>query len=254
MKESKEERMQLADKVAIVTGGGQGIGKAIALKLASYGADVAVVDVGLEGAEQTAGEITNMGRRAMAIQVDVTSSKETEEMATSVIKHFDGLHILVNNAGITRDALLMRLKEEDWDAVINVNLKGPFNCTKAVAKFLSKQRWGRIVNVASVVGLAGNPGQANYSASKAGLVGFTKTVARELATRNVTCNAVAPGYIETAMTEKLSADIKGELMKSIPMGRLGGPNDVAMGVLFLASNAASYITGQVLSINGGMYM
>lgn len=246
--------MQLSGRVALVTGGGQGIGKAIALKLASYGADVAVVDVNQEKADEVKNEIIAMGRKAMALKADVTDAKETEEMAAAVFKELEGMHILVNNAGVTRDSLLMRMKEEDWDLVMDVNLKGAFNCTKAVIKYLTKQRWGRIVNIASVVGLAGNVGQANYSASKAGLIGLTKTVAREFASRNITCNAVAPGYIETAMTEELSENVKKELIRSIPMGRLGGPNDVAMGVLFLSSNAASYITGHVLSVNGGMYM
>ncbi|GMR04990.1 MAG: 3-oxoacyl-[acyl-carrier-protein] reductase [Thermodesulfobacteriota bacterium] len=246
--------MQLAGKVAIVTGGGQGIGRAIALKFASYGADVAVVDVNFERASQTAQEINRMGRKTMALNVDVTDRKKTDEMAEEVLSSLDGLHILVNNAGITKDALLMRMSEEDWDSVIDVNLKGSFNCIKSVLRHLTKQRWGRIINVSSVVALMGNPGQANYAASKAGVIGLTKTVARELAGRNITCNAVAPGFIETQMTDSLSKDVKEKLLSLIPMGRLGGPNDVAMGTLFLASNAASYITGHVLGINGGMYM
>jgi 3-oxoacyl-[acyl-carrier protein] reductase len=246
--------MQLSSRVAIVTGGGQGIGKAIALKLASYGADVAVVDVNLEKAEEVAREVRNMGRRAMALKVDVVSAKETEEMAEKVFKELEAIHILINNAGITRDGLILRMKEEDWDAVMNVNLKGAFNCTKAVLKYMTKSKWGRIVNVASVVGVMGNAGQANYAASKAGLIGLTKTVAREFASRNITCNAVAPGFIETAMTDALSDKIKEDLLKQIPVGRLGGANDVAMGVLFLASNASNYITGHVLNINGGMVM
>ena len=165
-----------------------------------------------------------------------------------------GIHVLVNNAGITRDALILRMKEEDWDAVINVNLKGVFNCTKAVVKHMSKQRYGRIVNIASIVGEMGNAGQANYAASKAGVIALTKTVAREFATRNITCNAVAPGFIDTAMTQALSEKVKEELAKQIPMGRLGTPEDVAEGVLFLVSETTGYITGQVLNINGGMYM
>lgn len=246
--------MQLSSRVAIVTGGGQGIGKAIALKLASYGADVAVVDVNLEKAEEVAKEIRNMGRRAMALKVDVVSVKETEEMAEKVYKELEAIHILINNAGITKDGLLLRMKEEDWDAVMNVNLKGAFNCTKATLKYMTKMKWGRIVNIASVVGVMGNAGQANYAASKAGLIGLTKTIAREFSSRNITCNAVAPGFIETAMTESLPEKVKEDLLKQIPLGRLGGANDVAMGVVFLSSNASNYITGHVLNINGGMVM
>lgn len=246
--------MQLSSRVAIVTGGGQGIGKSIALKLASYGADVAVVDVNLEKAEDVAKEIRNMGRRAMALKVDVVSVKETEEMAEKVYKELEAVHILINNAGITKDGLLLRMKEEDWDAVMNVNLKGAFNCTKAALKYMTKSKWGRIVNIASVVGVMGNAGQANYAASKAGLIGLTKTIAREFASRNITCNAVAPGFIETAMTESLPEKVKEDLLKQIPLGRLGGASDVAMGVVFLSSNASNYITGHVLNINGGMVM
>lgn len=246
--------MQLSGKVAIVTGAGQGIGKAIALKLASYGADIAVVDINLEKAEETAKEVRDIGRKALALKVDVSSVKETEDMAEKVFTDLEGIHILVNNAGITRDGLLLRMKEEDWDAVMNINLKGAFTCTKAVLKYMTKMKWGRIVNIASVVGVMGNAGQANYAASKAGLIGFTKSVAREVASRNITVNAVAPGFIETAMTDVLSPQVKTDLLNKIPLGRLGGANDVAMGVLFLASNASNYITGQVLNINGGMAM
>ena len=246
--------MQLSGRVAIITGAGQGIGKAIALKLASYGADIAVVDVNLEKVQETAKEAQSMGRRALAIKADVTSVKETEEMAERGFNDLEAIHILVNNAGITRDGLILRMKEEDWDAVMDVNLKGAFNCTKAALKYMTKMKWGRIVNIASVVGEMGNAGQANYAASKAGLIGFTKSVAREFASRNITCNAVAPGFIETAMTDALSGKVKEDLLRQIPLGRLGGANDVSMGVLFLSSNAASYITGHVLNINGGMVM
>lgn len=246
--------MQISGRVAIVTGAGQGIGRAIALKLASYGADIAAVDVNFENATETAREATKMGRRAMALKVDVTDPKKTDEMAESVFNELQGLHILVNNAGITKDGLLMRMTEADWDAVLGVNLKGAFNCTKSLLKYLTKQRWGRIINIASIVGMMGNAGQANYAASKAGLIGFTKSVARELAGRNITCNAVAPGFIESAMTDAIPEKRRNELMDNIPMGRLGGPDDVANGVLFLASNFSSYVTGQVLGINGGMYM
>jgi 3-oxoacyl-[acyl-carrier protein] reductase len=246
--------MNVSGRVAIVTGGGQGIGKSIAEKLGSYGADVAVVDVNLEKAQAVADSIKQMGRKAMALKVDVTSLKECEEMAEKVFKEMEAIHIVVNNAGITRDGLILRMTEEDWDAVMNVNLKGAFNCTKSALKYMTKARWGRIVNIASVVGVMGNAGQANYAASKAGLIGLTKTVAREFASRNITCNAVAPGFIETAMTDALTDKVKEELMAKIPLGRLGGASDVANGVLFLASNAASYITGHVLNINGGMAM
>lgn len=246
--------MQLSGRVALVTGAGQGIGKASALKLASYGADVAVIDVNYENAVLTAKEVTNMGRRAMALKADVTSAKQTEEMAESIFNELQGLHILVNNAGITRDGLVLRMKEEDWDAVLSVNLKGAFNCTKASLKYMTKLRWGRIINIASIVGVMGNAGQANYSASKAGLIGLTKSVAREMAGRNITCNAVAPGFIETAMTDALPKDVKDKLLQQIPLGRFGGPADIAMGVVFLASNAAGYITGHVLNVNGGMHM
>lgn len=246
--------MQLSGRVAIVTGAGQGIGRAIALKLASYGADIAAVDVNFENALVTAKEATNMGRRALALRADVTDPKKTDEMTEHVFKELEGIHILVNNAGITRDGLIMRMKDEDWNSVLDVNLRGPFNCTRSVLKYMTKQKWGRIINIASIVGEMGNAGQANYAASKAGLIGLTKSVARELASRNITCNAVAPGFIETAMTAALPEKAKNDLTALIPMGRLGGPNDVAMGVVFLASNAASYITGHVLDVNGGMYM
>ncbi len=247
--------MQITGKVALVTGAGQGIGKSIALKLASYGADVAVVDVDYDSVTRTALEIQKMGRRSMAMKVDVTDGVKTDEMAEAVFNEFDeSIHILVNNAGITRDALVMRMKEEDWDAVINVNLKGVFNCTKSVIKYMTKQRFGRIINIASIVGLMGNAGQVNYAASKAGVIGMTKTVAREVAGRNVTCNAVAPGFIETAMTDAMPKKRRDEMIAGIPLGRLGGPDDVAKATLFLASSAASYITGQVISVNGGLYM
>ncbi|MBI5886899.1 MAG: 3-oxoacyl-[acyl-carrier-protein] reductase [Deltaproteobacteria bacterium] len=246
--------MLLSGRVALVTGAGQGIGKAIALKLASWGADIAVVDVNLDSAEQTAKEVKAMDRRAMAMKVDVVSVKETEDMAEKVFKDFEGLHILVNNAGITRDGLILRMKEEDWDAVLNVNLKGTFNCTKASLKYMSKVRWGRIINISSVVGELGNAGQVNYAASKAGVIGLTKSIAREFSGRNITCNAIAPGYIETAMTAALPEKVKEEIIAKIPLGRLGGPNDIAEAVLFLASNAGGYITGHVLDVSGGMAM
>jgi 3-oxoacyl-[acyl-carrier protein] reductase len=246
--------MTLKGKISLVTGGGQGIGRAIALKLAREGSHVAVVDVNLEKAREVVKELEAMGRNALALKVDVVDQKETEEMAEKVVSGLGALHILVNNAGITKDALVLRMKEDEWDMVLDVNLKGPYNCTRSAVKLMSKQRWGRIVNISSIVGLMGNAGQGNYSASKAGLIGFTKTVAREFATRGITCNAVAPGFIETRMTEALPEKVREELSRQIPMGRLGTPDDVADAVVFLASDAAAYITGHVLSVNGGMYM
>jgi 3-oxoacyl-[acyl-carrier protein] reductase len=246
--------MRFKGKVALITGGGQGIGRSIALKLAREGSDIAVVDVNLEKARDVAVEAEAMGRKTMALKADVSVPKETEEMTERVASDLGAIHILVNNAGITRDALVLRMKEDEWDQVLKVNLKGPYNCTKSAVKFMSKQRYGRIVNIASIVGLMGNAGQGNYAASKAGLIGFTKTVAREFALRNITCNAVAPGFIETQMTHALSEKVRESLASQIPMRRLGTPDDVAEAVLFLASDAAGYITGHVLNVNGGMYM
>src|SRR3990167_4503623 len=246
--------MILKDKIALVTGAAQGIGKAIALRLANSGADLAIVDMNLEKTEETVKEIERLGRKAIALKANVANLKEAEAMMDETVARLAAIHILVNNAGITRDALILRMKEEEWDAVIDVNLKGTFNCTKAAVRYMSKQRYGRIVNIASIVGEMGNAGQANYSASKAGVFGLTKTVAREFASRNVTCNAIAPGFIETAMTQALSEKVREELANQIPMARLGTPEDVAEGVLFLVSEAANYITGQVININGGMYM
>ena len=246
--------MILKDKVALITGAAQGIGKAIALKLADSGADVVIVDMNLEKAQATAKEIEGRGRRAVALKANVANLQETEAMIDETVAKLGAIHILVNNAGITRDALILRMKEEDWDAVIAVNLKGVFNCTKAAVKHMVKQRYGRIINIASIVGEMGNAGQANYSASKAGVIALAKTVAREFASRNITCNAIAPGFIETAMTQALSEKVREELAKQIPMARLGTPEDVAEGVLFLVSDSSNYITGQVLNINGGMYM
>jgi 3-oxoacyl-[acyl-carrier protein] reductase len=246
--------MILKDKIALVTGAAQGIGKAIALRLAKSGADLVIVDMNLERAQETAKEIENLGRRALALKANVANLQEAEVMVDETVAKLGAIHVLVNNAGITRDALILRMKEEDWDAVIAVNLKGVFNCTKAAVKYMAKQRYGRIVNIASIVGEMGNAGQANYSASKAAVIALAKTVAREFASRNITCNAIAPGFIETAMTQALSSKVREELAKQIPLARLGMPEDVAEGVLFLVSDAANYITGQVLNINGGMYM
>lgn len=246
--------MILKDKIALVTGAAQGIGKAIALRLANSGADLAIVDMNLEKTEETVKEIEKLGRKAIALKANVANLKEAEAVMDETVARLGAIHILVNNAGITRDALILRMKEEDWDAVIDVNLKGTFNCTKSAVKYMSKQRYGRIINIASIVGEMGNAGQANYSASKAGVIALAKTIAREFAARNITCNAIAPGFIETSMTQALPEKVREELAKQIPMGRLGSPEDVAEGVLFLVSDAANYITGQVLNINGGMYM
>jgi len=246
--------LELEGKIALVTGAAQGIGRAIALLLAQKGADIVVSDINLEKAEEMAKEIEAVGRKGMAIKVDVANTDDVERMIEAILEQFGQIDILVNNAGIARDKLILRMTEEDWDAVLNVNLKGTFNCTKAVIKHMSKQRKGKIVNIASVVGEMGNVGQANYSASKAGVIGFTKTIAREFAQRGINVNAIAPGYIETPMTEALPEKVKEELRRMIPMERLGRPEDVAQAVLFLVSETSSYITGQVLNVNGGIYM
>ena len=246
--------MELKEKVALVTGAAQGIGKAVALMLARHGADVIVADVNLEKAAETAREVEAAGRGAMAVKVDVTRLSDVEQMVESALGRFGKIDILINNAGIARDKLILRMTEEDWDAVLDVNLKGTFNCTKAVVKHMSKQRSGKIVNIASVVGEMGNAGQANYSASKAGVIGLTKTIAREFAQRGINVNAIAPGYIQTPMTDVLPDKAKEELKRMIPMERLGQPEDVAHAVLFLVSEASSYITGQILKVNGGIYM
>jgi len=246
--------LELIGKVALVTGAAQGIGKAIALLLARNGADLVVWDINLEKAEETAKEIEALGRRAIAMKVDVASLDHVERMVEAILEKLGQIDILVNNAGITRDKLILRMTEEDWDAVLNINLKGTFNCTKTVVRHMSKQRSGKIVSIASVVGEMGNAGQANYAASKAGVIGFTKTIAREFAGRGINVNAIAPGYIETPMTDVLPEKVKEELRRLIPMERLGKPEDVAEAVLFLVSEASSYITGQVLNVNGGIYM
>ena len=246
--------MILRDKVALVTGAARGIGRVIALDFADRGADVAVVDISLAEAEAVASEIRNMGRRSVALSGSVDNAAEVEAFVAKTSAELGRIDILVNNAGITRDTLLLRMKEEEWDSVLNVNLKGAFLCTKTVAKLMIKQRYGRIVNISSVVGLMGNAGQVNYSASKAGLLGLTKSVARELASRNVTVNAIAPGFITTSMTEGLSEKVKKELITQIPLGRLGSPEDIANTAAFLVSDAASYITGQTIAVDGGMVM
>jgi 3-oxoacyl-[acyl-carrier protein] reductase len=246
--------LELIGKVALITGAAQGIGKAVALLLAQNGADLVVSDINMEKAEETAKEIESLGRKAMAIKVDVANYTDVDRMTQAVMERFGHIDILVNNAGIARDKLILRMTEEDWDAVLNINLKGTFNCTKAVIKHMAKQRSGKIVNIASVVGEMGNAGQANYAASKAGVIGFTKTIAREFAQRGINVNTIAPGYIQTPMTNGLSEKVKEELKRLIPMERLGQPEDVAHAVLFLVSETSSYITGQVLNVNGGIYM
>jgi 3-oxoacyl-[acyl-carrier protein] reductase len=213
-----------------------------------------VSDVNLEKATETAKEIETMGRKAMAVRVDVSKLEDVDQMVDAILKQLGKIDILVNNAGITRDKLILRMSEEDWDAVLNVNLKGTFNCTRAVVRHMAKQRYGKIVSIASVTGEMGNAGQVNYAASKAGVIGLTKTIAREFAQRGINVNAVAPGFIQTPMTDVLTEKVKEELRRLIPMDRLGQPGDVAEAVLFLVSERSSYITGQVLNVNGGIYM
>lgn len=246
--------MNLNGKVALITGASRGIGRAVALKLAGEGADVVVTATSLERAQKTADEITAMGGKALAVKVDVSSTSDVEELFAKTAEVFGKLDILVNNAGITRDGLLMRMKDADWDAVIDTNLKGAFVCTREAIKLMGKAKGGSIVNISSVVGEMGNAGQANYCASKAGLIGLTKAVAREYARRNITVNAITPGFIETDMTDVLSPPVKEDLMKQIPLGRFGKPEDIANAVFFLVSEMGSYVTGHVLSVNGGMYM
>lgn len=247
--------MNLEGKVAIVTGSGRGIGRAVAMKLASLGANIVINDIpSSEAADETAKEIEAMGRQTLVCKGDVRSFDDVREMVNKTIEKFGKIDILINNAGITRDGLIMRMSEADFDDVIAINLKGAFNCVKAVTRPMMKQRSGAIVNMASVVGVMGNAGQANYSASKAGLIGLTKSTAKELASRGIRSNAVAPGFIESAMTDKLSDEVKQEYFKAIPLARLGKAEDIANAVAFLVSDEASYITGQVLHIDGGLLM
>jgi len=246
--------MELANKVAVVTGAAQGIGKAIAVSLARKGASLVVCDINLDLASETAREIETGGGRSLALKSDVTNLTDAEQMIKEAAEHFGSVDILVNNAGITKDNVLLRMKEEQWDQVMAVNLKGTFNCTKAAIKVMLRQKRGTVINIASITGLMGNPGQANYSASKAGVIGFTKAVAREYAERGITVNAVAPGFIATAMTDAIPEKEREALIKQIPLQRLGTPLDVAHAVCFLASEQAAYITGQVLGVNGGLYM
>lgn len=243
------------NKVALITGASRGIGYAIAEALAKDGVDIAGIDINiseLQSAMKVIGDST--GRTMLAIQADVGDFASMENAAAEVNKMFGKISILVNNAGITRDNLILRMKDSEWDDVLRINLTGTFNCTRAVIKGMVKNRYGRIISIASIVGLMGNIGQANYAASKAGIIGFTKSIAREYANRGVTANAIAPGFIETDMTKKLPEEVKKELLSQIPMGKLGMPEDIANAVRFLASDGAQYITGQVISVNGGMYM
>ncbi|PPA72086.1 3-oxoacyl-[acyl-carrier-protein] reductase [Jeotgalibacillus proteolyticus] len=247
--------MRLEGKVALVTGASRGIGREIALELAKNGADVAVNYSGSkEKAEQTAQEVENLGRKAFVIQANVGDADQVQNMIKETLGHFGKIDILINNAGVTRDNLLMRMKEEEWDDVMDINLKGVFLTTKAVSRSMMKQRSGRIINISSIVGVMGNPGQANYVASKAGVIGLTKTAAKELSSRGITVNAVAPGFIETDMTDKLTDDIQTEMKKQIPLARFGQPDDIAKVVVFLSSDDASYMTGQTLHVDGGMVM
>ena len=246
--------MELKDRVALITGGAQGIGKIVGEELARQGAHVILGDVNLEGADKSADEIRKNGGSASSVELNVTDAGAVQKCFDSVFKEFKLVDILVNNAGITRDGLLMRMKEADWDLVLSINLKGCFLCSQQAVKQMMKQKSGSIVNVASIVGLMGNAGQANYSASKAGLIGPTKTTAREVASRGIRVNAIAPGFIDTAMTQVLDEKVRERLIEQIPLARLGLPEDIANCVSFLVSDRASYITGQVLSINGGMLM
>ena len=245
----------LDGKVALVTGGSRGIGRAIALLLGQEGADVAVCARNVEAAGEVASEIEGLGRKCLVRACDVADAEQAGALIAATIEELGQLDILVNNAGVTRDNLLMRMKEEDWDEVLAINLKGAFNCARAAVRPMLKARGGRIVNITSVVGLQGNAGQANYAASKAGLIGLTKSLARELASRGITANAVAPGLVpETGMTGELAAEVQQQMLSAVPLGRAGTPEDVAHAVAFLASEQAAYITGQVLAVDGGMVM
>jgi 3-oxoacyl-[acyl-carrier protein] reductase len=244
----------LENQIAVVTGAGRGIGRAIALKLAAHGADIVAVDLRTEFVQETVAEAMKLGRKAWAVAANVAEAASVEAAVAQILKEAGRVDILVNNAGITKDGLLMRMSEADWDAVLDINLKGTFLFTRELSRAFLKQRSGRIVNIASVIGLIGNAGQCNYAASKAGVIGLTKSCAREFASRGVTVNAIAPGFIQTAMTDKLSAEQKESITRQIPLASLGQPEDVAAAVMFFASPAARYVTGQVLAVDGGMVM
>ncbi|MEG6584084.1 3-oxoacyl-[acyl-carrier-protein] reductase [Dendrosporobacter sp. 1207_IL3150] len=247
--------MHLDGKVALITGASRGIGRAVAIELAKAGAKVIINYSGnITAAQDVENVIKSNGGEAIIIQSDVASSESVDAMVKQVMDSYGRIDILVNNAGITRDNLLMRMKEEDWDAVMNTNLKGIYNCTKAVSRIMMKQKCGKIINMTSVVGITGNAGQSNYAAAKAGVIGFTKSMAKELASRGITVNAVAPGFIATDMTAVLPDQVKSELTTKIPLGRLGSTDDISAAVLFLVSEAANYITGQTLNVDGGMVM
>jgi len=243
--------VDLSNRVAIVTGSGRGIGRAIALKLAEVGATVVVNDIG-EAAQSVAEEIRAISRQSLAILADVSSSSDVARLMETTKDTYGKVDILVNNAGITRDQILVRMSDEDWDRVLNVNLRSVFLCSRAVLRQMIKQRWGRIISIASIVGVVGNPGQANYASAKAGIIGLTRTIAREVASRGITANVIAPGFIDTEMTQRLEEKRRQELMGHIPLGYLGSPRDVAEAVAFLASEEARYITGQILNVDGGM--
>ncbi len=245
--------MSLSGKVALVTGSGRGIGRAIALKLAEAGADVVVNDVGAaQVPEGVAQEIRTLGRQSLAVIADVSSPTDITTLVDKIVATFGRIDILVNNAGITRDQLLLRMSDEDWDRVLTIDLKSVFLCTRAILRPMLKQRWGRIISISSIVGIVGNAGQANYAAAKAGIIGFTRSVAKEVASRGITANAIAPGFIDTEMTRKLTEEQRQGAQKQIPVGYLGSPDDVAAAVAFLASEEARYITGQVLNVDGGL--
>ena len=241
-------------KIALITGAARGIGQAIAFDLAARGADIVVCDIKAEWLTETAEGVEKLGKKAYCFALDVTNAEAVQKVVNDIAVATGRIDILVNNAGITRDGLLMRMSEEDWDAVLTVNLKGTFVCTKAVSRIMMKQRSGAIINIASVVGLMGNAGQANYAASKGGVIAFTKSVAKELSSRNIRANAVAPGFISSKMTDALSDDVRQKMLDAIPLSSFGTPQDVANAVAFLASDQSSYITGQVISVNGGMVM
>ena len=245
--------MNLEGRLTLVTGASRGIGRVTARRLAEAGATVLAAARG-DHAQDTVNEITKSGGRGEVVSLDVSDPENVEQVLKEVIARHGGIEILVNNAGITRDQLMLRMKQDDWEAVVSTNLTGAFTCTRVVLRSMLKGRFGRIINISSVVGQMGNVGQTNYAASKAGLIGFTKSLAREVAPRGITANVIAPGLIETDMTQALTEDMRGEWESRVPLGRLGSPNDVAAAVCFLASDEASYITGQVLSVNGGIYM